>query len=139
MKTETSAGGVVVRKRRGVWEVLMVRDMSDRWTFPKGKVEKGEDFIHAAEREVSEEVGITDIHLLIALPVTRYIYARKVLISKTVRYFLFSFEGTEKLVSQTEEGIHDASWMPLTKAVNMIGYPKTNIPLLSAARTYLHT
>ncbi|KKW10495.1 MAG: hypothetical protein UY49_C0021G0009 [Microgenomates group bacterium GW2011_GWC1_49_7] len=42
MKTEVSAGGIVVRKRMRIWEVLVIRDMNDVWTFPKGLVEKGE-------------------------------------------------------------------------------------------------
>lgn len=32
------------------------------WDFPKGLVEKGEDPLQAALREVTEETGITEVH-----------------------------------------------------------------------------
>lgn len=130
MKSEISAGGIIVRRRGSLWYVLVVRDMNDAYTFPKGKIEPGENAIDAARREIREEVGLTKITMVKKLPVIRYVYNRNGLISKTVHYFLFTMDGDEKLVSQKEEGIHDARWMPIHKVPDIIGYPKTNIPLL---------
>ncbi len=137
MKTEISAGGIIVRKHGSSWQILVVRDMNDALTFPKGKLEKGEKPIDAAKREIREEVGITKITLVKKLSIIRYIYRRNGLISKTVQYFIFKCTGTEPLKLQKEEGIHDAQWMLISKAVDVIGYPETNTPLLGKTIEYL--
>jgi len=76
MKTEISAGGVVVRKKKGEWQVLLIRDMNDTWTFPKGKIEKGETRKSAATREIKEEVGLTAIRYIAPAKVIHYFYKR---------------------------------------------------------------
>lgn len=55
MKKELSAGGVVVRKKGNAWQVLLLKDMNDNWTFPKGLIEKGENPPSAAKREIADE------------------------------------------------------------------------------------
>ena len=54
MKTEVSAGGVIVRKRRDAWEVLLICDPKGKWTFPKGHLEADESYQDAAIREIGE-------------------------------------------------------------------------------------
>ncbi len=125
-----SAGGIVVRKRQEAWQVVVVQDMNDAWTFPKGKIYAGEEPEQAARREILEEVGLRDIRMHTTLPVIQYIYQKNGRISKTVQYYIFESSGDEPLVSQTEEGIHNATWMQLEKAIKIIGYPKTNLSLL---------
>ncbi len=57
--TIEAAGGVVVRERDGVREVLVVhRPRYDDWSLPKGKLEPGETPAEAAVREVEEETGM---------------------------------------------------------------------------------
>jgi len=54
-----AAGGVVWRRRHGVVEVLLVhRPKYCDWSLPKGKLDPGETFEHAALREVLEETGL---------------------------------------------------------------------------------
>ena len=61
MKYHTlSAGVVVVRKEGDDYRFLLLRAYR-YWDFPKGIVEKGEDPIEAAKREVEEETTITDL------------------------------------------------------------------------------
>lgn len=133
MKTETSAGGIVVKNNR----VLLLRDMNDSWTFPKGVVEKGETYRDAALREIQEEVGLTKLEYIAAVSPIEYFYRRGSLIHKTVHYFLFQASGEEKIVCQKSEGISDARWFEFEKAISVIGYPKTNIPLLREAQTFV--
>lgn len=53
-----AAGGVVWRRGSTGVEVAVVhRPRYDDWSFPKGKLEPGEDFATAAWREVLEETG----------------------------------------------------------------------------------
>jgi 8-oxo-dGTP diphosphatase len=54
-----AAGGVVWRRSPAGIEVLLVhRPRYDDWTFPKGKLDAGEDHRSAALREVEEETGL---------------------------------------------------------------------------------
>jgi bis(5'-nucleosidyl)-tetraphosphatase len=57
-----SAGVVVVRQAASGWLFLMLRAYRN-WDFPKGLVETGEDPLHAARREVTEETLISDLQL----------------------------------------------------------------------------
>jgi 8-oxo-dGTP pyrophosphatase MutT (NUDIX family) len=137
MKTEISAGGIVARLSHGLWEVLLVQDMNGSWTFPKGTIEPGENAEHAALREVREEVGLRTLSTLKKLPAIGYTYKKNCLIKKTVHYFVFTFEGKENLINQTSEGIHNATWIPIDRAIKLIGYPKTNKGLLVSTKDFL--
>jgi 8-oxo-dGTP diphosphatase len=55
-----AAGGVVWRRDdEGRLEIAVVyRPKYDDWTLPKGKLDPGETFEHAALREVEEETGL---------------------------------------------------------------------------------
>ena len=55
------AGGIVVRRERGVAHLLIVsgRRRPHRWVLPKGRIEPGECARDAALREVEEEAGVT--------------------------------------------------------------------------------
>lgn len=139
MKTEISAGGIVVRTSGTTWEVLVLQDANDAWTFPKGKIEPGENPEKAARREIHEEVGLTALTMLTKLPLIRYMYRREGLISKTVQYFVFESKENERMSSQTEEGIHNAKFITLEKAIHSIGYEKTNRPMLKKVKQFLWT
>jgi 8-oxo-dGTP pyrophosphatase MutT (NUDIX family) len=53
-----AAGGLIVRRQSGQLEVALVhRPMHQDWSYPKGKLEEGETFEDAAQREVLEETG----------------------------------------------------------------------------------
>ena len=54
MREEFSAGGVLFKDG----EVLLIKNPSDVWTFPKGLVKAGEKPENTAIREVFEETGV---------------------------------------------------------------------------------
>lgn len=137
MKTEFSSGGVIVKKFHRSWKVLLLKDMSGNWTFPKGLVEKGEKEEHTAIREIREEVGLTGVRLVAPIERIEYYYHRRGLIKKTVRYFLFVYEGSETPVGQADEGIGEVSWFSFPVAYKTAGYAKTNVPLLRKAYALL--
>lgn len=136
-KTEVSAGGLIVFTDNKKTLILLMKDRGGNWTFPKGKIEKGEQPEETASREIEEEVGVKDLSVLAALPVSQYWYYRDGAVKKTVHYFLFRAAKKTSPVVQTEEGISEALWVPITKAKTMLGYPKTNLPLLEAAKAFL--
>lgn len=132
-----SAGGVIVRKGQQGWDILLMKDMNDTWTFPKGLIDAGESPVEAAQRECKEEVGISNLTLISPLTPIHYIYKRGELIEKYVHYFLFSSVGNEELTPQTDEGISDIQWVPIDEGLERIGYEKTNKPLLEEAYSKL--
>ena len=134
MKTEISSGGVIFKKTGKIFNILLILDKKNKWTFPKGLVEKGEDNVSAAKREISEEVGLKKIKLVDGLPTAHYIYTwRRNIVKKTVYYYLFNFTGEEKPIPQTEEGIKEAKWFTVDETLEIIGYPQTNKPILEEA------
>ena len=72
------AAAVPVRRRTGgELEFLVVRTShGDRWTFPKGRVERGESMAEAAAREAREEAGVTGTVGAEPLGVYRYAPSR---------------------------------------------------------------
>lgn len=137
MNTEVSSGGIVVYKANDGWYVLLMKDMKNNWTFPKGKIEHGENFRDTATREIEEEVGVRKLVYISELTPTMYWYTRGKSIKKTVHYFLFLSKTRQKPRVQTQEGISFAQWVPWKDAEAMIGYPETNLPLLQEASTKL--
>lgn len=137
MKKEISAGGLIVRKTPKGWEVLRVRDMNGVWTFPKGKIEEDESLQETAVREIAEEVGLHGLVYLGKLTPIHYVYTRNGQVDKTVHYFVFQYEGGLIPIGQTEEGIHDPTWVPFDQAATDIGYPDSAIPLIEEAKGIL--
>lgn len=136
-KSEISAGGVIVCKDSGTWYVLVMLDKSDEWTFPKGKIEQGESDQDAALREISEEVGLTNLTVVSTLAPIQYWYYRDGAVSKTVRYFVFQSATRTPPVVSTEEGIKKAEWVSWHEVAKNIGYKKTNLPILSEVESIL--
>lgn len=134
MKTELSAGGIVLAKTQSIWHVLLIQDINKSWTFPKGLIEPNENPQEAAEREISEEIGLTNLTYVSTLGTIQYMYRRNGLIRKTVHYFLFQSDTQAPLKPQREEGISEARWVALEEAETLIGYPETNTKLLHKAR-----
>lgn len=60
MTNRLAAGVVVLRQGAGGWRCLLLRAYRN-WDFPKGMVEPGETAWTAAQREVAEETGLTDL------------------------------------------------------------------------------
>ncbi|MBK6962377.1 MAG: NUDIX domain-containing protein [Bacteroidales bacterium] len=82
-----------------------------KWDLPKGKIEKSESTTDAALREVTEETGLLNPHILTELPPTYHIYEHKgKKILKRTYWYSMKYTGFDNLVPQTEEGITEARW-----------------------------
>jgi 8-oxo-dGTP pyrophosphatase MutT (NUDIX family) len=112
--TETSAGGVVLRRNgHDDLEVLMIQHSSHKgWGFPKGWVEPGETPEMAAVREVEEESGARG-EILCELPPTRYFYVnrQRERVAKTVLWFLMRYAGEGNQTHAHE--VSAVEWLPL--------------------------
>jgi 8-oxo-dGTP diphosphatase len=118
--TVRAAGGLVRRLGAGgAFEVLVVhRPAYDDWSFPKGKLEPGENEEEAALREVEEETGLR-CTLDREVATTSYRDGRGR--AKTVRYWLMTAVGGE-LVAANE--IDDARFVPVSHAANLLTYAR---------------
>jgi 8-oxo-dGTP pyrophosphatase MutT (NUDIX family) len=119
-ETVRAAGGIVGRRGEdGVEHVLVVhRPAYDDWTFPKGKLEPGEDEPDAAVREVEEETGLL-CRLEEEIGTTRYHdrHGRP----KTVRYWLMSPIGGRLAPG---DGVDEVRYVTLTDAKALLSYPR---------------
>jgi 8-oxo-dGTP pyrophosphatase MutT (NUDIX family) len=115
-----AAGGLVCRRNEhGAAEILVVhRPAYDDWSFPKGKLEPGEDEEEAAIREVEEETGLR-CRLDRELETTRYRDARGR--PKTVRYWLMTPVGG-RLAAANE--VDDARFVPVSEAAELLTYAR---------------
>jgi 8-oxo-dGTP diphosphatase len=129
-----AAGGLVWREavvadedghsRPGVEIVLVHRPRYDDWSFPKGKLDKGETFEQAAVREVAEETGLV-CDLGPELPSTTYLDAKGRL--KLVRYWSMRVVAVEPW--QANDEIDDRRWATLDDALGRLTYPHDRLLL----------
>ncbi len=130
MRNELSAGGVVYNPR--LKKILLIKDFGDKWTLPKGWIEKGETEEQAAVREVQEETGIKNLKILAQLGEIEFFYTathdrdyglkKGERVHKKVIFFLMETED-EKLVPQWE--IKGVEWFSLEDALKASGYSNT--------------
>jgi 8-oxo-dGTP pyrophosphatase MutT (NUDIX family) len=109
---EVSAGGVVIKKIKGVFKVLVIhRNQMNDWTLPKGHQKKNESLQETAIREVKEETSIK------AFPVkyigcTTYKFIdekKKVFYFRTVHWFLMECKN-DKITKRKNREILEAIW-----------------------------
>ena len=114
-----AAGGVIVRPASAGPLVLLVhRPLYDDWTFPKGKVERGESDEECALREVEEETGLR-CTLREELASTEYIDARGR--RKRVRYWWMEVESGEL---RFEHEVDAARWLTTAEAAEELTYDR---------------
>jgi len=123
MKRTVSGGGIVVRNGR----VAVVRQRGDVWSLPKGHVEKGENEIDAALREIREETGIRKVVYLGALGA----YERHRIgldgaddpsELKSIHMFLFS--AKKKNLRPEDRKILEARWVDAKEVAALLTHPR---------------
>lgn len=133
-REEWSAGGVVLRRVRGVLHALLIRDPYGNWGLPKGHLEGEENPQEAGLREVEEETGLVDLVLGPRLrTIDWYFRLKGKLIHKHCTFFLMTSRVGEP-IPQEAEGITDCMWLPLLEAIDRVGYENAREVLMDAAR-----
>jgi 8-oxo-dGTP diphosphatase len=98
---------------------LIHRPRYDDWSFPKGKLKRGESDEEAALREVEEEVGIRGT-LGQELATTSYRDAKGR--QKTVRYWAIELpRGVEPIAG---DGVDEWRWAPLEEAADELTWKR---------------
>lgn len=120
---EPTSGGVVFRRNeKGAVEILLIQDAKDRWTIPKGHIEKGETARDTAKREIIEETGLQEVDVLNWLGKIHFRYRRgQSLVLMTTQIYLAKAKGdTGKL--KKEEWMNGIGWFSTNEALDMIEY-----------------
>jgi len=125
---EFSSGGIVQDKDN----LLMVKvenlEGEQKWTFPKGHIEKGEKAPEAALREVLEETGY-QCEIVAPFEKVEYFFKRgEQLIKKSVTWFLM--RPIEKTGTHDTEEIMETRWVTFAEAQKLAQY-KSDKQLLS--------
>lgn len=134
---EFSAGGLVFRRVHRAISFAMMKDSYDKWTFPKGHVEIGEDVEEAAARETLEELGLNEIRLLEYLGRIDIWFRDKFekkgkLIHKDIHYYLFETPSDAQLHADPKQHVFDVKWVPIGKIDETSAYPDM-VPIVDAA------
>jgi len=132
-RRETSAGGVVFRRRSEAVHYLVIKDRYDNWGFPKGHLELGEEPTAAALREIGEETGLGELVLHGPLGVIDWYFSfRGALIHKFCHFFLVeSLLGEPE--PQSSEGITACRWAPFEEALSLVAYANARAMLRHGA------
>ena len=118
-----SAGGVVVNTE-GL--VLVVSQYGTSWSLPKGGIERGEDRLTAACREIYEESGVSELELVEDLGT----YWRYVLSatgeedrSGTKTIHLFLFRTSERDLRPVDPDNPEAVWVRPENVPRLLTHP----------------
>lgn len=116
-----AAGCVVWRPVAAGVEVLVVhRPRYDDWSFPKGKLDKGEAFLDAAVREVEEETSCTGT---IGAELDPIFYVDHKGRSKIVRYWLMRADSSfDAEAFEANDEVDVLSWMGIEAARSALSY-----------------
>jgi 8-oxo-dGTP pyrophosphatase MutT (NUDIX family) len=128
LEREFSAGGVLIKRIRGVPHLAAIRPQGKPagvWALPKGNLDPGERPEETALREVQEETGVTG-RLVEKLGDVKYTYTRRngLRVFKIVSFYLLT-AGRGRL-GEIEERMRievaEARWLPLADAPALLAY-----------------
>src|SRR4051794_31378310 len=133
-KEVVSAGAVVLGS--GGTVLLVHRPKYDDWSFPKGKLDRGEHATAAAVREVAEETGLS-VRLGVPLSSQRYPVSRGF---KTVTYWTGRVVGDDDVSGYAvNDEIDDVRWVEVDKARRLLTYPYDRDTLAEARKVRRRT
>jgi 8-oxo-dGTP diphosphatase len=134
--SDVLAGGVVVF-RPGREVLLVHRPKYDDWSFPKGKLERGEMAPVAAVREVAEETGV---RVRLGVPLTSQRYPISGSRSKTVHYWVgrcVADDDVSDYAANTE--IDGVRWVRTEDAPALLTYDRDHQTLREARKVRRRT
>lgn len=120
---EATAGGIVWRRgKNDKIEILLIQDVKDRWTIPKGHIEEGETAQQTARREIGEEAGLHNLEIQGWLGKIHFRYRRvdKLVLMTTQIYLVKALGNTDAI--KKEDIMNDIRWFDFHEALEMVEY-----------------
>lgn len=125
MQPTESAGGIIVNPLN---EVAVVSQRGDSWSLPKGHIDPGETPQQAAEREVAEETGITQLVFIRELgSYERYKIGKDGKgedQGELKRIHMFLFKTLQQVLAPTDPLNPEARWVPIEDVAELLTHPK---------------
>lgn len=116
----------VFKEPDGSFLFCIVRHSSGQhWGFPKGHKDSGETDVQTARRELSEEVGITNITIAPDMQISEsYVFVKNdVRHEKTVKYFIgFTNERETCTQENFKEEIIGVQWLPYKELLERLSF-----------------
>lgn len=127
------AGGVVVGPEG---KIVIVEQMGNSWSFPKGGIEQGETPLAAARREVCEEAGITELEYQADLGSYRRLGIGKDGTGEDTsrppnKRIFFLFHTSQQILAHDGEETTDARFVTIDEALALLTHPKDKVFLQS--------
>ena len=120
-----SAGGVVMNQ---AGEIAIVSQRGDSWSLPKGHIDLGETAREAAEREISEETGVTQLAFISDLgSYERYRIGKGGEgedRGELKRIHMFFFKTLQQSLQPADTYNPEARWVPVEKVAELLTHPK---------------
>lgn len=127
----SSAGAVVLREADGELKIVLARARTNSeryppntWVLPKGHIEAGESMEQAALREVREEVGLSNVQLIMYLGsfkrASKESWGEEVV--KEIHIYLAYAFGNEQFQDLTDPFVTKADWFSLRQAIKYLPY-----------------
>lgn len=119
-----SAGGIVVGR---MGKIIVVSQHGTSWSLPKGHLNKGENELTGAIREIYEETGIKDLEMIKKLGTYwRYRLDNKGEELKTEKKFitLFLFKTKTEILKPVDPENPESKWVNREDVVNYLTHEK---------------
>ena len=119
---EVKAAGCVVYRRGapdGVEIAIVHRPEYDDWSLPKGKLDAGESWEAAAEREVLEEIGQRGT---LGAELDPVFYADRKGRAKAVRYWLMESDEAASDPFTANDEVDQLDWVGAAEALERLSY-----------------
>ena len=115
--TEISAGGIIVRNGK----IVVVTQLGNTYSYPKGHVNDGENILDAAYREIYEETGLKNVDLKFI----KELGAVKRRVgdtgnNKSIRLFLFT--TTKEKLQPMDKDNPEAIWVKIDDVAKHLTY-----------------
>ncbi|MGI6696740.1 MAG: nucleoside-triphosphatase [Christensenellales bacterium] len=132
-QSRPSCGAVVLRKKDGAWETLLINCRQGHWSFPKGHQEAGETEEDTARREILEETGLI---VRIDPAFRRELPSIEINTNRQIVCFLAHYISGEAIPQENEIGA--VAWVPLHEAPRMAAQHPQDAQVFLDAIAYLN-